>query len=207
MKATRLFAIPVVLLLCWAILPWVTSASHQNQSPRLSRGQNRFATSTNQSWLKLSDAVELRAEYPDNYSALELQRGNATAVSLASADLDEDGVPDLISGYALRGSGLVVLQRGNVDAIYPNTLEARTHRAQGQSTDAPFLPEAHTFVVPVSPDFIGAGDFDADGHWDVVTAARGGNTLQFSRGDGRGNLAQPEPIELPASVTTLTTGD
>lgn len=90
----------------------------------------------------------------------------AEPLSLASADLDEDGVPDLISGYADAANGVVMVQRGNVDALWPYGDAARN------GPPAPFLQKAASFVLPTVPDFVSAGDFDADGHWDVVAATR-----------------------------------
>jgi hypothetical protein len=36
---------------------------------------------------------------------IALEQNQAKPVSLASADFDEDGVPDLITGYSFRGRG------------------------------------------------------------------------------------------------------
>ena len=33
------------------------------------------------------------------------------------------GVPDLISAYAASSGGLFTLHRGNIDAVYPNSLK------------------------------------------------------------------------------------
>jgi hypothetical protein len=49
-----------------------------------------------------------------------LENNQARPLSLASADFDEDGVLDLVSGYAGPGGGIATLLRGNVDSIYPN---------------------------------------------------------------------------------------
>ncbi|MEP6901799.1 MAG: hypothetical protein ABJA66_08620 [Actinomycetota bacterium] len=54
--------------------------------------------------------------------------------------------------------------RGNVDAVYPNSPEAKERKARGEFTDASFLGPTQLFVLPVTPDFLAAGDFDADGH-------------------------------------------
>ena len=41
----------------------------------------------------------------------------AQPLALASADFDEDGVPDLIAGYASsNGGGIITVQRGNINA-------------------------------------------------------------------------------------------
>ncbi len=135
------------------------------------------------------------------------ERNEARPISLASADFDEDGVPDLVGGYALEDKGGVTLHRGNADAIYPNSLEAQKRKADNTFTDAPFLSSARIFPVTATPDFLGAGDFDADGHWDVVTATRGANVLGWLPGDGRGGFGQERIISLQGGVTALVTGE
>jgi hypothetical protein len=70
-----------------------------------------------------------------------------------------------------------------------------------------FLPDARVFTLPTAPDFLGAGDFDADGHWDIVAATLGSNTLYLLRGDGHGGFSAPEPIALPGALTAFTTGE
>jgi hypothetical protein len=51
------------------------------------------------------------------------------------------------------------------------------------------------------------GDFDCDGHWDVVAATRGGDKLYLLEGDGRGGLRLTGEIRLPGAVTALTVGE
>jgi HYR domain/FG-GAP-like repeat len=138
---------------------------------------------------------------------LALQQNRARPLALASADFDEDGIPDLVSGYANANSGILTLHRGNADSIYPNSPEARQRRANGEFIDSPFLPEAHISELPEAPEFLGAGDFDADGHWDVVAAARGSGALYLLRGNGRGEFEKPRRFDLPGRVTAMVTGD
>ncbi|HXG67024.1 MAG TPA: Calx-beta domain-containing protein, partial [Blastocatellia bacterium] len=140
-------------------------------------------------------------------SLAALEQQQARPLALASADFDGDGVADLVSSYATENGGLLVLHRGNVDAIYPYNPEAKQRKAKGTFTDAPFLTPARVFEVTTVPDFIGAGDFDADGHWDVVAATRGGNQLHLIRGDGHGSFAAATPVELAGIVTALTVGE
>jgi hypothetical protein len=63
------------------------------------------------------------------------------------------------------------------------------------------------FPTPEPPDFLAAGDFDADGHWDLVAARREGKALQYHRGDGKGGFEEAESVELPGVVTALTGGE
>jgi len=123
-------------------------------------------------------------------------------------------MPDLVSGYgflsargAQGGAGILTWHRGNVDLLWPNSPEAQKRKAEGTFTDAPFLSPARAFALPVAPDFLGAGDFDADGHWDVVAVTRGGEVLHWLPGDGKGGFGAAQAVKLPGKVTALTVGE
>ncbi|HET9530499.1 MAG TPA: FG-GAP-like repeat-containing protein, partial [Blastocatellia bacterium] len=137
----------------------------------------------------------------------ELESDSARPLSLASADFDEDGVPDLVSSYAGAGGAAVALYRGNRDSIYPNAPEARYRKATGAFTASPFLGPARVFGVNEPPDFIHAGDFDGDSHQDIVVCRRGGNSLLMLPGDGRGGFGEARVISLPGRVTAVSAGD
>jgi hypothetical protein len=156
----------------------------------------------------LSDGHELVTSYsgPEELR-IALEQNQAEPLSLASADFDEDGVPDLVGGYAYNGKGIVTLLHGNVDSIYPNAPEAKQRQAAATFTDAPFLSPAYVFAAPLAADFIGTGDFDGDSHWDVVVASRTTKALYLLSGDGRGGFDSPREIALPGVVTAMTTGE
>jgi hypothetical protein len=159
-------------------------------------------------YINLSDGRDLITPYAgDDRLVHALERNEAEPVSLASADFDEDGVPDLISGYAEAGGGIVTLLRGNVDSIFPNSPEAKHRKDEETFTDAPFLSPAFTYLAPEAAGFIAVGDFDGDSHWDVATAAREGNKLYLLSGNGRGGLSLTKQIDLPGRITALTCGD
>ena len=154
--------------------------------------------------ISLSDGHDIVSENVGAQSAsAALDASTANPLGLASADFDEDGVPDLISAYAASSGGLFTLHRGNIDAVYPNSPQAQARKQRGEFSDAPFLSPATSFDLPQSPDFIGAGDFDADGHQDVVVASRGSNSLLFLLGDGHGGFGTTKQITLPGMVTAL----
>src|SRR5262249_1263709 len=128
----------------------------------------------------------------------------------------EDGVPDLVCGYGHGSGGILVLRRGNIDSIYPNSPEAQQRRQEalgeesfssGESAPTPFLAGARTFESVDAPQFIGTGDFDNDGHTDVVFASAGSSALNFLLGDGLGNLGRTRTLPLPGRVTAMATGD
>ncbi|HET9180669.1 MAG TPA: hypothetical protein VFP59_00940 [Candidatus Angelobacter sp.] len=126
--------------------------------------------------------------------------------SLASADLDRDGVADLVVGYSTGNSGLLSIQRGNLDAFAPQSTASLLAIGRGQFP-SPFQAPEQSFVVPVHPDFVVTGDFNGDGHPDVAVAAMGGSGFYIFLGDGKGGLSAPQVVNLPGSVTTLAAGN
>ncbi|HKS42340.1 MAG TPA: HYR domain-containing protein [Blastocatellia bacterium] len=158
--------------------------------------------------ISVSNGRDLITDYEGTERACAaLQNNLASPAALASADFDEDGVPDLICAYRAPDGGIIALHRGNQDAVYPNTSQAQRRKAEGQFTDAPFLSAAKVFELPQAPDFVGAGDFDANGHQDLIIASRGSNTLFILEGDGKANFGATKRIELPGAVTALATGE
>ena len=97
-------------------------------------------------------------------------------VSLAGADLDRDGIDDLVVGYSAGTGGFISIHRGNLDAFAPQSEASFQAIAKGDFP-SPFLPQAKTFSVPVSPDLIVLGDFTGHGHEDLAIAAKGGSIL------------------------------
>jgi hypothetical protein len=178
------------------------------QKSRLSDSVSVQAAGRGNPWIKLSDGRDMLTEYSGPEALCQaLQHDQVKPLSLCSADYDEDGVPDIISSYAGPSGGIITLLRGNVDSIYPNSAGAKKRRVQGAFTEAPFLSPAYVFNVAEAADFIGSGDFDADGHWDVVAAKRGGDKLYLLKGDGHGGLNGGGYIELQGRVTALITGE
>ena len=149
-------------------------------------------------YLKAPQAVSV--SYAGSHGvASALQSGSPTA--MAMADFDEDGAMDLATGYRTAGGGAIALMHGNPDALAPKdtSLYAKAMRGNVPPT---FQSKAAVFALPVSPDFMATGDFDRDGHKDLLVAARGG-ALYFLKGDGKGNLAKPQLVQLLGSVTAL----
>lgn len=175
---------------------------------RLSESISVHASGRGNPSINLSDGHDVLTSYSGPVELTQaLQRNEAEPLALASSDFDEDGVPDLICGYGHSGSGIITLLRGNVDSIYPNAPEAQQRKAAGEFTDAPFLSPARVFGLPIKPEFLGAGDFDGDGHWDVVAASRTSDALYLLPGDGRGRFGEPRQIALPGTPTAFVTGE
>jgi hypothetical protein len=120
-------------------------------------------------------------------------------LSLATADFNRDGVPDLAVGYRDINQGRVVVYSGNPRAILL--------KSRHDAVDAPFLNAADAFTFSEPPEFLGAGDFNADGNPDLVAAQTGSSNLYWLKGNGSGGFLDEEVIPLPGQVTALVAGD
>ena len=70
--------------------------------------------------ISLSNGHDLITDYEGTERACAAIENNlASPAALASADFDEDGVPDLICAYRAPDGGIITLHRGNRDAIVP----------------------------------------------------------------------------------------
>jgi len=71
--------------------------------------------------------ANLQTTYTGESSLTQSLRDNkAQPLTLASADFDEDGMPDLVTGYATtNGGGIVTIQRGNVHALFHTEMLSR----------------------------------------------------------------------------------
>ena len=162
--------------------------------------------------INLRDGSDLEAAYN---GPAELKRalvpGRSMPLSLATGDYDEDGVTDVISGYSTgrfeTDSSVLALYRDNADSIYPNSPEAQNHKIRGEFIDSPFHPSSVVIDVPEAPDYLGTGDFDADGHLDIVVATVLGQSLYVLGGDGRGGFNPARALNLPGRLTALATGE
>jgi hypothetical protein len=161
---------------------------------RLSESASVSAAARDNPTTNLSDGRALTAYTGPADLQQALTQNQAQPLSLASADFDEDGVSDLVSGYRLSTSGTLTLWRGNAE---------RVKSSEGEEKAPPFLAEAKGFVMLVVPDFLGAGDFNADGHADIVAGQRGGNKLVWLAGDGQGSFQLAGQSDLPGGLTAL----
>src|SRR5437588_428402 len=95
-----------------------SSTHHGKPQPaklaRLSETISIHAAGRGNPTINLSDGHDLLTSYvgPDELR-VALEQNLAQPLSLAAADFDEDGVPDLVSGYAYNGRGIITLLRGN----------------------------------------------------------------------------------------------
>jgi CSLREA domain-containing protein/uncharacterized repeat protein (TIGR01451 family) len=147
----------------------------------------RIKLQTNHKTITFSDATAVTAS--------ELESTSAQPLTLATADFDEDGTPDLLGGFSTEAR----LYRGNVEAIYPNHKTAANAPA--------FLPATRNLALPSAPDFLVTGDFNNDGHSDFIAATRHHTALYLLTGDGTGNFAPAQTLELNGGVTALAAGE
>ena len=149
----------------------------------------------------------LRPKMIDEQTDLGRSLQGAEPVSMARADFDEDGMPDLAVGFRLEGQYTIRIARGNVDFLFPESAGARARRAEGKLREGPFFPFGREKEIGIAPDFLVAGDFDADGHRDLVLASRDAPQLLWLAGDGSGKFGETRSIELAGLPTFVGTGE
>ncbi|HEY2499791.1 MAG TPA: hypothetical protein VGK24_22240 [Candidatus Angelobacter sp.] len=152
-------------------------------------------------WLADNQAVPVKPAGAPGL-AQSVAAGQAQPLSMASADVDGDGVADLLAGFSAPSGGLIVIHRGNLDAFAPQSDASFQAIGHGQFP-APFLPNAQVFNIPVRPDFIAIGRFTSSGHQDLAVAALGGSSLFIFPGDGKGKFGAPQTVALSGGVTAM----
>ncbi len=143
-------------------------------------------------YVNFHDGVELSEQSP---------QGSATAVALAAADFDSDGVPDLVTADQ---KGQLRFRRGNSDTIFPEASRDKSHAGQ---TIEPFQPAISKNSLSFAPDYFVAGDFDADGLSDILAAAKGGTALFLLKGNGKGDFSEPRAIQLSGKIVAFAAGE
>src|SRR5207253_5820291 len=92
-------------------------------------------------------------------------------------------------------------------AAVAHQTQMRAMSPEAATPPSPFLLDANVTAVAVAPQFMAAGDFDADGHADLITCDFGASALAFLKGDGRGGLSVGKSRPLPGKVTAITVAD
>ena len=169
----------------------VTFVTHTNTLLPQPQPPTRVKLHTNHKTIKFSDAISLGTP--------ALEQSALSLLTLVAADFDEDGTQDLLSGAGKAGTGFLSFYRGNVEAIYPTQNTAKNA--------SPFFPASQFATLPITPDFLVVGDFNADGHADVATAARNDSALYLLAGDGQGRFAEAVAMGLNGEVTGLAAGE
>jgi uncharacterized repeat protein (TIGR01451 family) len=230
MKRNRIFLLISILISVLALAHSISllriSASgpaplaQENGDARgfLSKATTARTTGSGSPAVSLREGHSAPVDYQGSSNLIQQLKDNqARPMSLASADFDEDGIPDIVAGYRGSKDGAISLHRGDADAIFPNTREAIAHRSQLRATSnqppspddtqSPFFVQSRVFDIPIAPQFLIAGDFDADGHRDIVSTEAGSSALILLSGDGRGEFAPARRIAVSGQVTAMATGD
>jgi CSLREA domain-containing protein len=118
---------------------------------------------------------------------------------LASADFDSDGISDLVT---VDSTGRLKFYRGN-----PDYRGADNKLLKQEDRIAPFYPEAKSFSLNISPDYLETGDFNADGKKDILAGRKNDNNLTLLSGDGKGSFTEPLSIPLDGQITSLAIGE
>ena len=124
------------------------------------------------------------------------EKQTAGVITAVAGQFDADGVEDVVSVDA---NGQLALMRGRVGTHFQ-------HLKRG-SDDAPFLGSDISYQLPIVPDEIFSGDFNADGHTDILAAKTGDDALYLVPGDGRGGFLPWVKEYVGGSVTACTTGE
>src|SRR6185369_3418722 len=125
--------------------------------------------------------------------------------TLASADLDANGTPELIAGYADGAGGILTIQRGNPDAFAPTDQSVFERLVRGYNPDS-LLPNVEVYPLPEPADFVVIGSFDHRAGKDILFAAKGGGLYRMA-GDTKGGFGAPEQIDLPGEVSFMAAGE
>ncbi|MBI3950852.1 MAG: hypothetical protein HY314_10415, partial [Acidobacteria bacterium] len=111
------------------------ASAESNVKSAISNSQSTSQTLTQLSgrpWVNWGAGYDLPTAYTGAAGLKQvLEQRLVQPLALASADFDEDGVADLISGYVGPSGGIVTLHRGNVSALWPRSQksEARSRTA------------------------------------------------------------------------------
>lgn len=120
-------------------------------------------------------------------------------VSFASADMDGDGVLDLICGHKAGTQGVVEILFGDVASLFPRTA--------GGDAAPPFLDRRLRVQVETVPEVMAAGDFNGDGVPDLALGCKGAPFFLIYGGDRKGALTSAHKVALAGGLAELRAGE
>ena len=201
-----LFKLGLLLAVVGAVLAAVYVTGETAERTVRRAGTQLKLTPQGKQLLNLQQPSRLNTDYRGNGSLIEaLRSGNAHPLGLAIGDLNRDGAPDLVVGYAFGQRGFISVQRGNPDAFVPTKQEIFNNAAKGILPPT-FQTGADVLDLPEAPNFIFVQDLNGDGYADILTAARGGAALQLFDGNGDGGFAELRAVPVEGSISALTAG-
>ncbi|MBL0164967.1 MAG: Ig-like domain repeat protein [Xanthomonadales bacterium] len=164
-----------------------------------------LATSSLEAMQVGSTHLQLGSASYDLSSGASNSSVDTRAVGMASADFNSDGYADLISGYAQGEGGLIAVHLGNPEAYSPTSPAAFARIERGIYPPG-FAIEPQVLNLPVVPELLIAGDFDADGKPDVVFAQRGDDAIYFLPRSKSG-FGAARKIALSGTVDAIAAGE
>lgn len=184
-----------ILLLSGFFFAWTRIARSQAKDEELSAraGSRLITVNTSKQGnphINFDDPLELKL----GQNALGTQ-----PVALVSADFDSDGIADIVTADA---SGSVQLLKGIDQTSY-----AIDPKAEVQAGLEPFTAIATGASLGISPDYLFAGDFNADGKQDLLGAAKGVSGFVVVIGDGLGHFSQPVNIAVGGVISAVESGE
>jgi CSLREA domain-containing protein len=201
------FALALSCLTAFVLATRVSSEAARNASPGKAKAAIRsFDIGQGPKTYSFQLGRETATQYNGSSSLQQaFEAGQVQPRTMISDDFNGDGMGDLVIGYQKGGAGVLGMRQGNLQAISPTDPNVFQGITEGRYP-SPFLPEVTLYSLPEAPDFLQFGDFNSDGYPDVMTAARGAQKLYLLAGDGRGNLGEPQTIEIQGLVTEMRAG-
>jgi CSLREA domain-containing protein len=139
-------------------------------------------------------------------SGVEASIDLGPARTAALGHLDSDGVVDLVVGHGEGNQAFAVVTLGD-PRFRLGARHDQLRELDGLVPEQPFASEAVVYPLPFAPDWAAVGDYDADGDFDVVFAARGLAKLFWMAGDGHAGLDAGHTIKLSGGVTAFISGE
>ena len=133
---------------------------------------------------------------------VHLNAADSKPLSLATADFNHDGYPDLVAAFTSGTGGVLTVHMADPAAFAPQSVEALGAVARGQFPE-PFLRAASAIYTDAPPEILLTGDFNGDGNADILFAARGDNGFYVLDGDGAGHFGAAHRVVVPGSVTAI----
>jgi len=114
----------------------ITGNSDHAASTKIPQGAvTVHAAGRGRPYLNFRDGRSAEVAYRgDSKLTSALQNGAAQARSLASADFDRNGTPEVLAGYAFNGAGMIAVHRGNPEAFAPVDDSVFARMQQGFAT-------------------------------------------------------------------------
>ena len=197
-------------------------------------GTVTFQDITNGNYVLGSAALNLQSSAPafNSTATVDMGAGNLLISKVVSADLNADGIPDLVVPYGNvpvylgNGDGTFAatpLTTGNVNAtggicVGDFNSDGKLDLAvanQNNNTvtillgngDGTFTLTATALTVGSEPSRVATGDFNGDGNLDLAVTNSSDNTISVFLGRGDGTFAPAPPITTPQAPLDILSGD